>query len=194
MSSVYPERKDHAQAVVVLILLIVAFLLSIVCNILNAFGSGAFLAACALIPHCPVFLRKKPPHLVVTVLFSVIQFFLLLIAAGVNFIYDYGDYPELAIALGVVAAVVMLYPAFFYIQHIFFPKRSTTFDGYTWEETQKLLSKDRKKPALQKKLELRAREKAYKKIAVYHEYLEKGIITQEEYEDNRRQILSTLKE
>lgn len=192
MSSVYPERKDHNQAVVVLILLIVAFLLSIVCNILNVFGWGVPFAVCALIPHGPVFLRKKPPHLVVTVLVSILQFFLLLIAAILNFAYNYSMdviFPELAIAIGVVAAVVMLYPAFFYIQHIFAPGRSTAFVGMTWQETRQALPQS----ALRKKLNQRARDKAYKKIAVYHEYMEKGVMTPQEYEDNRLRILNALK-
>ena len=37
------------------------------------------------------------------------------------------------------------------------------------------------------------REKRYKKVAKMHSYLEKGIITEEEYEETKKQILSKLK-
>lgn len=190
MSSVYPERRDRNQAVVVLILLIVAFLLSAICNILNVFGWGVPFAACALIFHGLVFLRKKPPHLAITVIVSAVYLFLLFIAAACNFITESPaevDYPDLSIALGVVAAVVMLYPAFFYIQHIFAPGRSTAFVDMTWQETRQALPQS----ALRKKLNQRALDKAYKKIAVYHEYMEKGIMTPQEYEDNRLRILNS---
>lgn len=191
MSSVYPERKDHNQAVVVLILLIVAFVISVICDILIELPEGAVFLAGIIIFHLIVFKRKKPPYLLVTVLFSIIQFCLLFLSALCNFL-DYADgsyLDEVAIALGVVAAVVMLYPAFFYIQHIFAPGRSTAFVDMTWQETRQALPQS----ALRKKLNQRALDKAYKKIAVYHEYMEKGIMTPQEYEDNRLRILNALK-
>ena len=59
----------------------------------------------------------------------------------------------------------------------------------TWQETRQALPQS----ALRKKLNQRARDKAYKKIAVYHEYMEKGVMTPQEYEDNRLRILNALK-
>ncbi len=192
MSSVYPERKDHDQAIVVLVLLLLAFFASVICDIITSIPEGAALLAGAIIIHLLVYRRKKPPHPVITILVSIVQFFVLFMSANCNFskrLFFDVIYPELAIALGVVAAVVMLYPAFFYIQHIFAPGRSTAFVGMTWQETRQALPQS----ALRKKLNQRARDKAYKKIAVYHEYMEKGVMTPQEYEDNRLRILNALK-
>ncbi len=44
----------------------------------------------------------------------------------------------------------------------------------------------------QNKKNLLAREKAYAQIDKFHDYLERDVITQEEYEDNRRKILEAL--
>lgn len=189
-----PQRKDHLFAGVVLSLLIMITLFSLICSFANDYGWVLLFALVALLIHCLVFMRSRPPHPAVTVVCAILQLVSLFNISVMNFIDTSTDEIDEAVIFAWISVICALPAAVFYIQHIFFPKRSTTFDGYTWEETQKLLSKDRKKPAFQKKLELRAREKAYKRIAVYHEYLEKGIITQEEYEDNRRQILSTLNE
>lgn len=42
-------------------------------------------------------------------------------------------------------------------------------------------------------MDIEAREKAYAKIAKFHEYYEKGIITEEEYNESRQRVLDALK-
>ena len=46
----------------------------------------------------------------------------------------------------------------------------------------------------QKKQAVIIRETAYAQIDKFHDYLQRGVITQEEYEDNRRRILESLEE
>lgn len=50
-----------------------------------------------------------------------------------------------------------------------------------------------RKDRLSEKAKIRIREKAYKKIDQYHDYLQKGIITEEEYNETRQRILNELK-
>ena len=185
-----PQRKDRPFAGIVLSLLIMITLFSLICSFANDYGWGLLFALVALLIHCLAFMRSQPPHPAVTVVCAILQLVSLFNISVMNFIDTSTDEIDEAVIFAWVSVICALPAAVFYIQHIFTPKRSTAFVGMTWQESRAIQPQS----LFQKKLELRAREKAYKRIAIYHEYLEKGIITQEEYEDNRRQILSTLKE
>lgn len=185
MTNPLPKRKDRGQSIAVLLSLIVICILSWIYGIEIDYGVGALLITISILIHCPVFMGRNPPHPAVTVGFSVLQLILLVLSVIADFTDSTGF-----VGFVLFLAACHVFPAAIYIRHICAPKVSTSFIGMTWQETQELLP--RKQTRLQTKMNLHSREKAYKQIAQYHSYLESGTMTQEEFEDIKAEILSSI--
>ncbi len=187
-NATFPRKNGRTWSIAALVFWFIILLISTVVIDVTDVGAYCLFSSIGLIAHCLTFVRRRPVPLVASILVGVLNV-AIIIMITVHAFDEFWDQRWsddcIAFLLLVFFAIV---PFCCYCIHIVAPRYFSSYVGMTWEETKALQQPN----AIQRKLHLRARKKAYAQIDKYHDYLQRGVISQEEYETERRCILESL--